>query len=159
MRPKNLPKYIEIYNLPFHDDENVDELVQKVAEKLNLQTDGIKNSRRLKGREDRVGNIEVVLNGKNIQEQWIAMAKNTSITVTDIMPEENNKKVVYVREKMSLLNKAILWHAKQELKIKHNYKYVWFKKGVVKACKEDNGKVYYLKTLEDVYRLSQKTTV
>ncbi|CAK1600752.1 unnamed protein product [Parnassius mnemosyne] len=111
----------------------------------------------LKGRGDREGNLIVELKKENIQNKWLAAAKTASVTIADIHPHEpGNINPVYIRETMTKLNKQILWLAKQELIIKLNYKYVWFKKDFVKARKDDKDKIHYLRTVNDVHVLANQ---
>ncbi|CAK1598274.1 unnamed protein product [Parnassius mnemosyne] len=157
LEQEKLSKYIEIANVPWHINENVENLVENLAQKLSLPKAGIKQSRRLRGKKEQESSLLVELKEESIQDEGLAAAKSTTVTVADIHPQEqSNNAIVYIRESMTRLNKQILWLAKQELKIKLNFKYVWFKKGFVKARKEDKGKIHYLRTLNDVNVLAKQ---
>ncbi|XP_046975192.1 uncharacterized protein LOC124541381 [Vanessa cardui] len=148
MEQEKLSKQIEVSNVPYNNNENVQVIVENVARKLNVPKSGIKHTYRLRGRGDREGNLLVELKEEAAQTEWLAAARSTSVTVADVRPQEpSNNGRVYVRECMTRLNKQIMWLAKQELKIKQNYKYVWFKKDYVKARKDDHGKIFYLRNL------------
>ncbi|CAH2103044.1 unnamed protein product [Euphydryas editha] len=157
LEQERLSTFIEIANVPRHDSENVQNIAENLAQKLNVSKSGIKNTRRMRGRGEREGNLLVELREDNIQNEWLAAAKRTPVSVADIHPQEpDNYHPVYIRENMTKLNKQILWLAKQELKSKLNYKYVWFKKDYVKARKDDQGKIHYLRTLNDVRVLAHQ---
>ncbi|XP_039751477.1 uncharacterized protein LOC120627539 [Pararge aegeria] len=142
---------VEIANVPYQSMDADIKLVEKVALKLQQSIEGIKSLRRLQGRKDQPPNIKVELQDENTQVKWIMAAKNIKTTVADICPsEKNNKDIVYINEAMTKNNKKILWMAKQELKTNQRFKYVWFKKGFVKARKDDDSKTYTLKTMADL---------
>lgn len=152
---EKLNKYVEISNLPCQPNENLKNIVENVALKLQLPPEEIKSVSRLPGRKDQSANIKVELQDELIQEKWISKAKSSKITVSDICPLEiHNNNKVYVSEAMTKMNKSILWQAKKELKTNQNYKYIWFKKGLVKARKNDGSKIYNLRTMEDIQILA-----
>ncbi|XP_046972771.1 uncharacterized protein LOC124539422 [Vanessa cardui] len=155
LEQEKLAKFIEIANVPYQKNEEIKEIVEKVAIKLKVPKEGIKSVRRLQGRNDQI--IKVELEDESTQEKWIIAAKGTKTTVSDINPtDKGNNNIVYIREAMTKLNKKIFWNAKQELKINQNFKFVWFKKGYVRARKDENEKTYTLKTMDDLYTIINK---
>ncbi|XP_046969393.1 uncharacterized protein LOC124536818 [Vanessa cardui] len=155
LEQEKLAKFIEIANVPYQKNEEIKEIVEKVAIKLKVPKGGIKSVRRLQGRNDQI--IKVELEDESTQEKWIIAAKGTKTTVSDINPtDKGNNNIVYIREAMTKLNKKIFWNAKQELKINQNFKFVWFKKGYVRARKDENEKTYTLKTMDDLYTIINK---
>lgn len=154
---EKLSNCIEIANIPCQSSEEASKLVEKMAQKINQPRESIKNVRRFPGKNDQPANIKVELSGESFQEKWILAAKSSKILVSDICPHEpNNHNIVFIREAMTKANKSLLWNAKQELKTKQNYKYIWFKKGFVKARKEDGSKIYSLRTMGDLHALANK---
>ncbi|XP_039750673.1 uncharacterized protein LOC120626931 [Pararge aegeria] len=148
---------VEIANVSYPSTEDLSKIVESVAIKLKQPLESVKNSQRLPGKKDQPMNIKVELKDESDQEKWILAAKSSKIIVADICPnEKNNHNVVFIREAMTKSNKTLLWNAKQELKTNKNYKYVWFKKGCVKARKEEGSKIYSLRTLEDIHALANK---
>lgn len=155
LEQEKLTRYVEVANVPPQKNEDVRLLVDNIALKLNQPKEDIKSARRLHGWKQQSANILVELKDEERQENWIAVAKSTKPTVSDILPsEETNKTIVYVREAMTTHQKQLFWNTKQELKVNQNFKYVWFKKGMVKARKEDGDKVHILRNLSDVRRLA-----
>lgn len=153
---ENLIKCIEVANVPpsIEKTENLKKLVENVAIKLRLPSEGIKVVRKINGKKDGPINIQVELQDEITQEKWILAAKSIKTTVADICPsEQNNSNIIYIREAMTKVNKLILWQAKQELKNNQGFKYVWFKKGFVKARKDDESKIYTLRSLTDLQTL------
>ncbi|CAH2071257.1 unnamed protein product, partial [Iphiclides podalirius] len=151
-----LAKFVEIAYVPTLKNEDVKSVVETIALKINQPKENIKSARRLQGKKDQTASILVELIDENIQENWITLAKSIKPTIGDIIPtEKNNKSIVYVREAMTKLNKQLLWNAKRELKVGQNYKYVWFKKGLVKARKNDGEKIHTLRSINDIYALTK----
>lgn len=156
---EKLTKFVEIANVPYSSAEDVSKIVEKIALRLKQPLEVIKSSSKLPGRKDQPVNIKVELKDEVSQEQWVMAAKTTKTKVTDIFPtERDNNNLIFIREAMTKLNKTILWQAKQELKHNQDFKYVWFKKGLVKARKEDTSKIYTLRNLNDVHVLAQNKT-
>lgn len=152
---EKLSNYVEIANVPTQNNEDVKLLVDSIALKLNQPKEQIKSARRLHGWKEQSANILVELKDEDVQENWITAAKSVKPTVSDVLPsEKNNINVVYVREAMTKHHKQLFWNAKQELKINHHFKYVWFKRGLVKARKEDGGKVSILRNMNDIHGLT-----
>ncbi|KAJ8716293.1 hypothetical protein PYW08_001874 [Mythimna loreyi] len=154
MEQEKLGRFVEIANVPKQKDENVKLLVNKIALHLKQSTEDIKSARRLYGRNDQSTNILVELNDEKIPGNWINAAKNIKPTVVQVLSNElNNNNTIYVREAMTKHHKHLFWNAKQELKVNHNYKYVWFKQGLVKARKDDGDKICTLRSMNDIHQL------
>lgn len=96
---------------------------------------------------------------EDCQQKWINTGKNVDITVADIHPTiENNNNTVYLREYMTKYNKQLFWNTKQELKVTGKFKYVWFKRGFIRARKDDNEKVYIIKNIDDLQNVISKVS-
>ncbi|XP_045525871.1 uncharacterized protein LOC123715094 [Pieris brassicae] len=157
MEQEKLSNFIEIANVPPASEENVRKLVENVALKLKQPFDSIRNTMRYQGKNDQPGIIQVKLNDKATQEKWIKAAKTIKTMVADVCPyEPNNNKIVFIREAMTKHNKSVLWEAKQELKNKQGYKYVWFKNGMVRARKDENTKIQNLRSVLDIQVLKKR---
>lgn len=148
---EKLSKTIEIANIPDYNNEKTKEIVGKVALKLNLPIEEIQNTQRMHGKKDQNVNIRVELKDEITRDKWIASAKKLKLTVSDVHPtDKSNINTVYIREAMTKLNKQLFWNAKQELKNNLKFKYVWFKKGYVRARRDEESKTYILKTMNDI---------
>ncbi|XP_045518559.1 uncharacterized protein LOC123710590 [Pieris brassicae] len=156
MEQEKLSNFIEIANVPPASEENVRKLVENVALKLKQPFDSIRNTMRYQGKNDQPGIIQVKLNDKATQEKWIKAPKTIKTMVADVCPyEPNNNKIVFIREAMTKHNKSVLWEAKQELKNKQGYKYVWFKNDMVRARKDENTKIQNLRSVLDIQVLKK----
>ncbi|CAB3259808.1 unnamed protein product [Arctia plantaginis] len=157
LEQEKLGKFLEIANVPTDTNEEAKNVVENLAATIKQPKDGIKITRRLHARKDLPAKILVELRDEVTQEKWLTEVKSLKPYVADVHPAcKNIKYVVYVREAMTQLNKQLLWNAKQELKTKQNYKYVWFKKGYVKAKRDDNEKIYTIRSNEDIQALTTK---
>lgn len=159
LEQKKLNKYLEIANVPTKTIEEMKQVVNNIAAKLKQPTEDIKSSKRIQGQKDQSTKILVEFKDEYCQEKWINTGKNVDITVADIHPTiENNNNTVYLREYMTKYNKQLFWNTKQELKVTGKFKYVWFKRGFIRARKDDNEKVYIIKNIDDLQNIMSKVS-
>ncbi|XP_045492915.1 uncharacterized protein LOC123696052 [Colias croceus] len=152
---EKLGKYIEISNIPNQTKEDIQLITENIANKLNQAKQDIKSARRLQGRKEQTANILIELIDEEVKEKWMTAARNTKLIVAAVIPnEKTNNNAVYVREAMTKHHKQLFWNAKQELKNNLNYKYVWFKRGLIKARKGDNDKIITLRSIKDIHALT-----
>lgn len=148
---------LEVANVPAESNEQAKQVVNNIAKKINQTLDGIKSTQRLQGKKDQPPKLLVVLQDEETRDRWVAAAKSIKTTVSDIHPTiANNNNSVFIREAMTNYNKHLLWNAKQELKVKNNFKFVWFKRGFVKARKDENEKIYTIRTIDDLQSITSK---
>lgn len=158
MEQQKLCKWIEIHNLPCNEGENLLNLVGKVAIKLNQETSDVKQAKRLPGRNERPGAVQIELTSEQKQTSWLAATKprKAKITITEIIPTVLNPKgneSISLCEALTPYNKHLLYTAKQALKETHRY--IWIKKGVLRVRKEgDNQKVYVIRSIEDIEKIN-----
>lgn len=144
--------HLEIANVPFNEKEDTSVLIEKIAKKLQLSTSEIESSKRLPGKPERPGSILIKTKGESIQTKWLASAKTTTILVTDVMQNvSNNNEKIYIREALTPYNKMLLWNAKQELK--STYKFIWCKRGIIRARKDEESRTHILRSTEDIKKL------
>lgn len=162
---RKLSKYVEVHNLPLRENENLNEVMGTVAKKLNQNTEHIKLAKRLPGRGERPGPVQVELKSEEYQMSWITAAKSkrleiaSSVIVPGALPSKAND-TVFICEALTPYNKQLLWNAKQELK--NTFKYIWVKKGIIRVRNEgENQKPCIIRSLEDINKLkaTQKTTI
>lgn len=155
---EKLGNCIEIANVSAETNEDVDKVVSTIASKLKLPKEGIKKCRQINSKKDKMPKILVDLVDEHTQEQWMEAAKRTKTTVAEVHPTlKNNHSIVYIREAMSKYNKQLFWNTKQELKVNKKFKFVWFKKGVIRARSDENEKVYIIRNADDLRVLSNKS--
>lgn len=159
MEQQKLSKHIEISNIPFTEEENIQEIVQNVATKLNLPISDIEKSRRLPGRKDRPGNIQIIVKEEPMQQKWLETSKKIKLCVKDVSTNTKDNTIndkVFIREALTTYNKKLLWYTKQELK--DTYKYIWCKKGTIMVRRQDNDKLIKIRSEEDVQKLALPPT-
>lgn len=151
MEQEKLCSLVEIANVPVETNEQAIQIATNLANNIKQPREGIKSSQRVQGKKDQPSKILVLLRDEETRDRWLMAAKTTKTTVSDIHPTiQNNKNAVYIRESMTKYNKSLFWNAKQELKINNNFKFVWFKKGLIKARKDENEKTYIIRTMDDI---------
>lgn len=149
---------VEIANVSAVTKEEVQQVISNIALKLEQPKEGIKKVRQLHGKKDEVPKIFVELADTNTQEEWVVAAKDMKLTVADIHPTiKNNHSRIYIREAMTKYNKQLFWNTKQELKINRSFKFVWFKKGVIRARSKENEKVFTIRKLDDLQAIINRS--
>ncbi|CAG5055726.1 unnamed protein product [Parnassius apollo] len=135
--------------------EIVSDIVKKIADKLSISVDDIDTTKRVPGKKEKPGNIEITFKNETTSTKWITAAKNSKLYAHDIMDnlsEATGKQLIYIREALSYYyNRKLLWEAKQ--KLKPSYKYVWCKRGIIRARKEEKGDIIIIRREEDIVRL------
>lgn len=154
MDQKLLSNVLEIAGIPKTQDENVKDLVQSVASKLNADTKDVHEIRRITGRTEKSSYIMVEMNTKVSRDKWLQEAKTRTIQVKDITtntPPESASARVYVREALTHSMKALLYNAKQ--KLRGSFQFVWCKAGKIFAKKDENAKPIIIYCLQDLDNL------
>lgn len=154
LEQEGLSTVIELSNIPREDEEDVKEIIKTVASKLNTSTTNIKKIKRQGTGKDRPGNIMIHFSNDTDCTTWTSAAKTTNLQIADICPNIKEPKAsekIFVREALTPYNKKLLWYAKEKLRT--TYKYIWCKQGVIRARKEDNGKITTLRSEDDINKL------
>lgn len=148
---------IEVANVSAETNEEAKQVVSSIAIKLKQSVEGIKRCRRLTGKKDQTPKILVELVDGDTKDQWIVAAKLTKTTVAEVHPTiKNNYTTVFIREAMTKYNKQLFWNTKQELKLNKKFKFVWFKKGIIRARSDENEKIYVIRNMDDLRAIIDK---
>ncbi|XP_026324722.1 uncharacterized protein LOC113233744 [Hyposmocoma kahamanoa] len=151
---QQLSTTLTISNVPHEGREKPLVLVEKIAERLELNREDILEVRRLPSRQPQNGPIQVKLSDEVAQEKWLQKAKSTKIIVSSLFrntsPETAQQSII-IREALTAYNKKLLWNTKQQLK--DIYKYIWCKKGVIRVRKEDNTQLKIIRSEDDIKNL------
>lgn len=150
---QQLAKTIEISNIPQGKQEEAENIVKKVGEKLQLPTNEIQNIKCLSGRNERPSTYQITFYREELKSIWLTNAKTKNITASDILPDVTGTSngTIYVREALTPYNKKLLWSTKQLLK--DTYKYIWSKNGVIRVKKEDKGESHIIRCENDIKKL------
>lgn len=148
---------IEVAEVPVLNDENVQVLATKIANKLNVQMENVKKAKRMNSRAGRPGVIHIEMENEDSKNLWVAAARATDIKAGDLLSNlerEQRDAKVFVREALTPFQKNLLWKSKQTLK--DIFKYVWCRHGKVLARKQDNDKVIIIRSENDLQKLASQ---
>lgn len=152
---KDLRCNIEIAGIPYADKEDIQDIAEKIATKLNKETSDIKVIKRVMTPQGKVGIIKLQMRDEEKRNNWIKEAKTKNITLDSIMKGVETKiakEKIYLREELTYYNKNLLWKTKQACKDK--YKFVWCKEGKIMVRKSENSKVLIIRSDEDINKLT-----
>lgn len=133
-----------------NDDENVLEVVKKVADKLSLNPEDIESAERLSSPNkpkmgvDRPQPIVIKLRTKQARDQWLQKRK-TRLTNGDVY-RNNNK-----NEDLTKATRLLFWETRNQLK--HLYKYIWIQNSNILIKKSENEKVIRIRNENDIHQL------
>lgn len=159
MRLVNLEQYsrrnnIEIREVNQTDGENIEQIVIKVGEKLNvkLTPSDIETAHRMPTSPGKCPAIIARLVNRKITDLLLSK-KRVTITnheiLTDSQTRGNGK--IYIGENLCSYNRQLLWAAKQQAK-QFSYKYVWWKNGVL-VRKSENSKVIKINSHNELNKI------
>lgn len=157
MEQQKLQNTIEIHNIPYTENENLQEIVGKVAIRLNQNASNVKQMKRVPSKNDKPGPVIIELNSDQTQLAWLAASKSISprITAQEICPHNYSSSlntVIFICEALTQYNKQLLYYAKQELK--DAFRYIWIKKGVLRVRREgENQKPIIIRSSDDIKRI------
>lgn len=123
----------------YKERENLKEVVEKIAQKLDVDSAGIERAWRLRATKHNPNSCGIIVKFRTegTKQKWIENRKKMRVN-TDIFPNSSCSTKVFINEDLTkyhiLLN--ILWQAKQKKK-ENLLKYVWVKNGRV-LCKKDD---------------------
>lgn len=158
MRVNQLEQYGRNKNLEFNEvmevqNENVEFLVMKIAEKVgvNLREEDIEIAHRLPKTktEDRPATIIAQFVSRKVRNKVLA-AKKTVVTNAEVTGENGGR--IYISENLSFFYRNLLKKAKKKAK-GLNYKYTWFKNGMVRVRKGDDSSVIHIENEADLEKI------
>ncbi|CAG5003785.1 unnamed protein product [Parnassius apollo] len=155
---QQLIKTIDIFNIPFTDNEDLLNVVQKIQQKLELE-ENIIEVKRFGYNRNNSGKLRVVLPSETVKTKWLTKAKDTKVMVNDILPSASpltGKETIYISEALTIYIKTLLGNARRELKNSGVYKYVWCKNIVIRARKSEKDQSFIIRTDDDIKALLQK---
>lgn len=153
---KSLSRSVEIAGMPDIITKDVPQVIQKVASKLELNEHDIQTSQKMSGSKEKPGPILIELKTALIRKQWVDAGKEKCLTVGDVLPNAPKEKAehrIFIREALTKHVKTLLYNAKMQLN--KSYKYIWCRDGKVLVRKDDNGKIIYIRSQQDIDLLSK----
>lgn len=154
---KSLASSLEIAGLPDIQSNELKNVIQSVASKLNLNEADVQSSQRLPGSKDKPGTVLIELKTKVLQQKWIEAGKKKSPTIGMLVPgipEDKAEDRVYLREALTKHQKTLLYHAKSRL-LNSCCQYVWCKNGKICARKTGTSKIHYIRSTFDINKIEK----
>lgn len=146
---QNINTTLEIVGVPQKESEDIGKVVASIAKKIKACPQQLQQATRLRGRNGKDGVIRVELQGRQAKAEWITLARQQPVVVSDIYTDiEKGMERVYIREALTYYYKNLLWKTKEELK--NVFKFVWFKDGKILARKCENAKVFTIRCENDL---------
>lgn len=162
-------KHFTVSNIPTDADENLENIVTKIANslKINITPNNIVATKRLRTPKQQQASNEqkkitppeilVELNSVTIKQQFLDNAKKSGPLTTNQLQIQSGSTAtkIYINEVLSGTNKKILYEA-QSLKKKYNIKYVWAKNGFVFLRHEENQIPIRINSLEHLQQIDKQ---
>lgn len=160
----NLNQYSQIDNLeingiPETQNENIYEILQCVAKKINVpfSRDQVSIAHRIPTLKDKIKPIICKFIQRQTKMKWLAAAKETRTIHTTDLHQRLAPGIVYINEHLTQLNKNILWRAR-ELKKQGKIEFVWVKDSKLFVRENANSRTIRLINEEHIAKLEKKYT-
>jgi len=146
-------KNIEIHGVDQNNEENVMEVVKKLAKKINVpfNEEMVQEAYRMKppkkNRNNRPPVIFARFNNKYVAETWLKKTK-TNIKCIEIVPQGSENKI-YINENLTKRTRDLYFQARirgKELR----FKYVWTKFGKIFMKKDDDDRAICILNYDDL---------
>lgn len=148
---QNLHKSVEIQGIPHESNENLNEIIVKMAEKKNLPigTPNIDIAYRNKNNKS----VYVKFLQTHVRQTFLGAFKGqeNQISAKDL-GYRSNSNLIYVNEQLSFETRR-LFFLTRKFKIDHGYKYAWTVKQKVYLRKADNSPAIRIKVEDDLSSL------
>lgn len=150
---------IEICGIPKADNENLREVVSKIANKIQQKSADVvkiyrKESRAVPAQRRNQTTIVVSLR-EGMRDVWLDAAKSTQVSTLDLGMEGDSK--IYIRESLTPATAFLLWKAKTELKEKNIVKFVWCKRGNILVRQGEKDKIHVIRSTKDIEKWVAET--
>lgn len=142
---------MEIAGLPDIPPKEINQMLKKIASKLDMDSNDIQSSTRLPGSKVKPGPILVGMKSDAVRGRWIEVSKEKCLTLGELVPnipQEKAENRVYLREALTKYLKTLLYTAKTQLG--KYFQFVWCKDGKVCVRKNSNSKIHYIRSISDV---------
>lgn len=157
---KMLSCTMEVAGIPETPTINLNQILTKIADNLNVSIEDVVSTRRMPKPKDRPqpGHILVEVKSNDVRNRWVNAAKINELTVGNILTQPlltDQKSRIYIREALTHHTKTLLYNAQQ--KLKPSYKFVWCKSGVIYVKKnEDKSRPHIVRSMSDIDTLIAK---
>lgn len=152
LEEKDKEKKVELAGLKKKENEVINEIVAKVAQKLQMDVNQIEHAERV-GREkpdaEKPQPVVITLRTKEARDKWIESRKNR-LTNGEVYDTEDSNRI-YINENLTKYKRNLLWVTKNQLK--QTYKYIWIQDGKILIRKSDEQKkIMSIRSESDIQR-------
>lgn len=157
---KSLSCSMEIAGLPDIHPKEINQMLEKIASKLDMDSNDIQSSTRLPGSKVKPGPILVGMKSDAVRGRWIEVSKEKCLTLGALVPnipQEKAENRVYLREALTKYLKTLLYTAKTQLG--KYFQFVWCKDGKVCVRKNSNSKIHYIRSISDINGIKKQFDV
>lgn len=154
---KDKEKNIEIHGLEKHGNENTLLVVQKLAQKLNLDPNEIQDAQRVgqeKPDDTKPKIVLVTLRSKSVRSSWMTVKKETKITNNKVY-DNGSEQRIYINEDLPKHKRQLLWTVRNTLKPK-GFQYIWVQNFSILVKKNsEEKKIYNIRSEEDLSKFDE----
>lgn len=138
-----------ISGIPENVDENLFDILNVMANKLQIHNSGIIDYHRISTRKaSSIKPIIVKFISKKQRNAFFAATKVKRLRANDLKENFDQMKI-FVNEHLTNLNKSLFYEVRQ-FKAKNNYKFAWTKDGKIYLRKSESDPIIRIKELKDL---------
>lgn len=165
LEQKLIEKNLELFGLDKdNENENLKEVVNKIATQLKVPMTAVNaiqsvhrtGTRRPQEPGQRPRSVVIELSSREEKDRWLEASKAAGIIKNDDVYNNGNAGPIRVRDQLTANAKQLLWDTRD--KLRHHFKYIWCKDGKVMIRKQDNDKLFYVNTAQDIARYAAVST-
>jgi len=141
---------LEIRDVPYTANEDVEEIVRKVAQNLNvpLTNSDISIAHRLKAKRGFTPGIIVKFTSRKAKNSIIDKKKNLTLTRNDFVPGDYDDNRIFIGHSLSPFYRRLLMATKNKAR-ELGYRYIWWKNGVC-VRKDNNEPIIKIENMEEI---------
>lgn len=152
---------IEIVGVEQKENENIKDIITKIATKINVGTSEVERAWRLRNLTTKPAAkvpspIIVKLRSEAAKGEWMQnrrlLKNNSDIFLNDSLTP------IYINEDLTKYNKDLLWQARQKKK-ENIFKFVWVKKGRVLCKTDEMSRTLIIQCAADIQTYADKAKI
>lgn len=142
-------KNIEIIGVPKIDDENLEDIINNLARKLDINSTNadVDVMHRLPASNGKIPKIVVQFKTRQVRDMWVS-AKKSRLSSSEIVQSGGPSSPVRIFEQLTPDMKDLLWKTKQAARAR-GYQLVWFKNNKILVKKDITDRVVIRISSED----------
>lgn len=153
---------IEIVGLEQLPNENINEVVKKLADTLEVSSENIEWASRRHQRKQSNRPAPIIVGFKNTggaaaRNSWLAKRSKLIELNSSMITGGSQKHKIYINEDLTKTTRMLLWNTKIQLKA--IYKYIWVVNGKILVKKAEGDKSVCIRSEEDIRELTKKDNI